>query len=490
MRNWVRLDNYLKTTGLAHYLLLHALVCLLCVCLMNSSTQGQVLQAKWVEQADDRINEIRTGGLRVIVLDLKGDPVEKCQVHVEMKRHAFPFGLSVGAKPFTLSPAANKHHETPVWRCFNAVSVDRVSSWSAIQPEFDRWDFSAIEHVLAWSEQRNLMARWGGVVTVDRGRMPKWAGALKGDALRQAMLTHAKRVIDKYGRRIDQFDLMTHTLDHRQTCEKLGIAFIRKLYQVTDSRVSGLPEAGRLGRICAHYSDAFRGERLQKSLRQITHLKESFVPVQAVAIGVQMNGSVVEAPIRRSLDWLGSAGVPVVLTGMEVAGSSPTGAAINLETSLRTMFSSSNVHGIWFSGCFADEVSNPDAALLDRAGEPTLAGAVFDNLVRKLWWTDAQMKTDQLGNVRLRVFAGLHELTATLPSGEVAKAQVFVYPGKREKLIVMQPMKKSGKFVVPVTGSEKLKTKSTTSGQSRSPAPATPTRRSGGVLPIADPFKN
>jgi hypothetical protein len=59
--------------------------------------EGIEANAPWRKAAQERIDKLRKGDLRVLVLDAAGKPVPGAQVKVEMTRHAFRFGSAVAA---------------------------------------------------------------------------------------------------------------------------------------------------------------------------------------------------------------------------------------------------------------------------------------------------------------------------------------------------------------------------------------------------------
>jgi hypothetical protein len=333
---------------------------------------------------------------------------------------------------------------------FNAVALDAVSNWPATQPTQDKWTFEGVDKAIAFAEERGLSARWGSLISSDAGRMPGWAAGLKGDDLRRAMEAHAKKVFTAYGKRVEQFDVVTQLIDHSHIEDELGFAGIRRLFSLAQQHDGATPH-WPVGRTCLTVDDGFASERLGKVLRHITTLREGFVPVDALAIEVRLNGSLVEAPITRHLKWMGDPGLPVLVTNLEVAGSDESTATINLETALRAMFSQPGVRGIYWAGLRGSELHDEEAALLDGDGHATAAGDLLDTMVRKHWWTDLTAAADDLGNVRQRVFGGRYIITANLPDGSTADAEVFIVPGDKEaKLVVLQPVKASGKVQAPV----------------------------------------
>ena len=90
---------------------------------------AQMMQGPWVEESDQKIDALRKTDLRVIVLDRQGKAVVAAAVTIEQLRHDFTIGFVLGEQGF-----AQGVGDKPVWRCFNAVSLQRLTAWPRLQP--------------------------------------------------------------------------------------------------------------------------------------------------------------------------------------------------------------------------------------------------------------------------------------------------------------------------------------------------------------------
>lgn len=408
------------------------------VVMASPAVDAQMLNAPWVGHAEARIDACRKVAVRVIVLDAAGRPAPGAKLRIVQQRHAFSFGVRLNPDDFrdgVLPPAGRD--EQPVYRCFNAASLDLASNWPTTGPNPGQWDFMLVDDMVTWANRRGMTLRWGSLTSADPGRVPPWVAPLHGRPLLEAYEAHLHAVLGRFGRRIEQFDVHTDATDHDLASSRLGPAVVRRLYE--QARAAA-PQAV-LG---LRFEDGLLGERLAATIRAINDAREDLVPFDAVVIEQRLGGMIVQTPLQKALESLGNVGVPVIVTNLEVGGPTPGAAAINLETVLRTLFAEASVRGIWFAGVASDEVGDPAAALVDAAGQPTPAGTVLDSLIRRLWWTDSAHDADELGNVRTRVFAGVHRLEATLPGGVLADASVYLAPGAHEQVVFVRPLQLTG----------------------------------------------
>ena len=398
--------------------------------LITAAAPAQNMQAPWVDQADARIERHRMTDLRVIVVDAEGRPAPRAKVRVEQVRHDFPFGVVLDVADFEggAQPGAARD-DAPVWRCFNAVSLEQASAWPRVQAEPGQWDFTTVDDMLRWAERRGLVTRWGGLTSADPARVPQWLLALQGKDLAGAVEDHVRTVLVRYGRRVQQFDVHTQMFDHDLLASRLGEPMVRRLHEYAQAMG---PDARRSIR----FEDGLVGARLQRMIERVVEMREAFVPFDSVSVDQRFTGMILQSPLQKAVDALATLKIDVVVSNLEVSGPTPGAAAVNLEVVLRTLFADPTVRGIFLSGVTGGQFTDATAALLDDEGRPTPAGGVYEGLVRGRWWTDFTADADDLGNVQRRVMAGTYHLTALLPGGATAETTVYL-PVSLETRVVL-----------------------------------------------------
>ncbi len=394
---------------------------------------AQVLSAPWKQRAERQIETHRKTDVRVIVQDAAGEPVPDAQVRIEQRRHDFAIGFGVPRAGWP-----DVRGDEPVWRCFNAVSLHHLTPWSRLQPDGPRqWKIEPIEDAVHLARLHGLTVRWGSVISADTGRNPGWVGFLEGSKLRAVLEDHLEHVLFGFGQRVEQFDLYANSLDHDFVERRLGEPMVRLLFE----RAKAIAPRAT---ICIQFEDSLTGPRLEQMVQRITDMRP-FIPIDMIAIEQRITGLMLEAPLSRGLNLLGTLEQDVVISSLEVGGGSESGAAANLDTIMRSLFASPQIKGVWFAGLMPAEVADPYAALFDERGEPTKAGLRLDELFRGTWWTDLTEPTDELGNVYARVFAGTHEITATLPDGTVLHTVVYLAHrpphGRPTHYVLLEPLR-------------------------------------------------
>ena len=399
----------------------------LCATCVGACAQG--LQADWIDENNQRIASVRQTPVRIIVLDSQGQPQAQVPVEVTQLRRAFDVGFAVEPGGFE-----SLDLEASVWRVFNAVSLESVVHWSVTQPKPQvRDDLVAAMWLVDQAQQRGMRVRWGGVISADPAKNPDWLVGLDGRLLEQMIDLHLAEVIEHFGLRVDQFDVYTDTLSHHFVESRLGQPMVRRLYEQAKALA---PRA----QMCMRFTDTLTSQRLPAMVQAVTLMRESFIPVDLIAIEQHITGKVSRTPMRRALEWIGRLDLGVVLVNLEVGGASAESAAVNLETLLRVVMADPNIQGIWMGAMKTSQVSDLSAALFDAKGNPTELGELFDRLWTQLWWTDVLLKTDELGNARTRVFAGVHQITAVLGDGQTVETSVWIEQNNEERIIVLRPV--------------------------------------------------
>lgn len=415
-----------------------AFVLLMAVFLLSlaSHSSAQVLSGQWVKTQQDRIEQYRKGDIRVIVLDAKGQPVPGAQIHVAMQRHDFNFGVRLDPSRFKeVQPVEIPEAQQPIWRLLNAASIEENARWNRLEPEKNQYDWAVTDRMLQWAADHQLKVHWGEVVATDVSHLPLWLTKLDDQDLAAALEAHVTLLSHKLAGRAASWDVITSLPDNHFIQERLGEVMLRRL--VAQAAMLS-PETARGVR----YNDTLAGQRLTDMVQDLTKIRDMQTPISSVSMEIKLGGNVAYVSLERSLQWLAKLGLPINMMNMEVGGPSPQAAAINLETALRTFFAQPQVKGIWLGGIDANQVLDPSSALVNEYDTLTPAGELFVKMVGTNWWSDEIVQADELGNARLRVFAGAYKIQAVWPGGQAATA-AYVNPGQRTQLIIIQQLANS-----------------------------------------------
>ena len=386
---------------------------------------AQILQGEWVDQSQADIDKHRKTDVTVIVLDKQDRAVQGAKVRLVQQRHDFVLGLTVSVD----HQPPPKARTLPVYRCFNAMAMDRYTDWAEfamIGPEVQA------KRLTAWSQAlQPIQKHFGRVISADPAKNHDRLSLLKPAELRDAILARID-LATIYEPAPDRYDLYTDLLNQDMVERKLGQGMISRMF---DRAIAGRKDAAfgvRMRNVISLQSGRDFASTVQK-------LEVRQVPFDHVTIEQPFHGPIQPNALRRMLDeYVAPLPVPVTFAKLEVGGPTPVAAAIKLETLLRLAFAQPRIEGIYFSGLFDDEVLEENASLLGGDRKPTASGEVLDAMFTKLWHSDEGDTTDERGNVEARVYTGWYDLAATLPDGTEIKSKAYIPKDERAKIVVLQ----------------------------------------------------
>jgi endo-1,4-beta-xylanase len=401
-----------------------------------TSVTSQTIEAPWQAAAQKQIDRLRKVEMALLVLDAKGQPVPGAAVSVKMSRHAFAWGVGLDRASLEKQPAVGR--DEAVWRCFNTLSPTAAGQWTSVEPKPNARQFADMRALAGLARGSNLSLRWGTLIPTDTGRWPAFTAELQSQTLRTSMIELARAVLWESSISTESIDLLTYCVPRPGAAKSFSAAEVRQLYEsvrVINPRVT-------LG---VGFEDAFTGERPATVVTTLDSLLRAQVHPDVVTLECRLTGNVTERALRQTVNAVTDLSFPVFISGLEVGGWTPQAAAQGLDTALSVFFSTPGVVGVSLAGVRSTGLSDPTAALLDESNRPTPAGQTLENLLRQRWWTEMNVVSDELGQVRERVFAGWHKIVATLPDGSRAEVEVYIAPtawGATEvpRAVVVQPL--------------------------------------------------
>ena len=187
------------------------------------------------------------------------------------------------------------------------------------------------------------------------------------------------------------------------------------------------------------FDGGLQGPRVGDVRQAIDDANGQFLDLDGYTIRQRFAGKVEQDELTRNLNALAALCPAIVVSGLEVGGPTAVDRTINMERILRTLFAEPKVKGIYFAGFTADQLADPDAALIDAEGNLTGAGRSVDQLFGETWWTDLTVNSDLLGEATARVFLGTHTVTVTFADGETLTVPLRVnVASDPPRLVVLQ----------------------------------------------------
>ena len=383
--------------------------------------RGREADAPWRAAAAERIERLRKGDLTITVTR-GGQPVAGTEVHVKMTRHAFGFGSAVVAKTLLQSGPDGDRYRAVILENFNKVVLENDLKWQGW--ETDRATGLA---AVAWLRAHDIAVRghclvWPGWTNLPAKLKPL---ANSPDPLRQTVLAHIADELGALRGQCVEWDVVNEAFNNTD---------LQTLFTgVPRDSAPDWPE-----RHAAPLADWFRAAHTADPtakldindysilssgghdtphqdhyFRTIRALLDADAPVQG--IGLQSHFAEDLTPPARLLEILdrfATLGLPMQGTEHDINLYDEPLQADYTRDYLTVMFSHPSVIGVLTWGFWEKRHWIPAAAYYRADWTLRPAGEVWQNLVRKTWWTDTTAKTGDQGAISLRGYIGDYEITA------------------------------------------------------------------------------
>jgi endo-1,4-beta-xylanase len=419
-----------------------------------------------MQNARERIEQIRKGDFTLKVLNGKGDPVNG-EIEILLDSHEFRFGANLTAV-YRLSkhdPARQKGLDV-ISKLFNHVRVG--SFWRHDEPRQGsplRWD--DVDEQVRWAQKHDMTMRYHCLIYTHEPVLPSWHKDIQRTEDWWPLIEKRIKVVAaRYGRLIYEYDVINEMVLHRD--EEL---------RYTTHPPLGNPQNGiRVFEIAEKYlPDAVLVPLETHTLTKENPIqKDVFAYYRALldggakvgAIGHQAHfyakgsmpfevghpeagkGAFTMAKLEEGLDWLSELGKPIHITEF----SPPSRGVLRQMKKLKQPGLSNEEIAAWETNYYTLVFSKPyihqitrwfvidlvggkgvDAGLVTRDGKFKPSYFVLRKLLRETWTTDWK-GTVQNGSVTFRGFYGNYKVKI---SGYKEAEVFFGVDGDRRKKLVL-----------------------------------------------------
>ncbi len=402
----------------------------------GSTYGGREPEAPWRAAAADRIERIRKGDLRVVVVGPDGQPVPGVNVGVRLQKHSFWFGTAVSSRILARTEEGERYR---AWtkRLFNKVTVENEMKWSPWEgdPRYPDARRKAIE-VWNWARSNGLAMRGHTLVWGSPEFLPADVSGLGPDALRARIDAHIRDEMSVFAGGIVEWDVHSEPITAPGLTNVLGWDAAARWYQLAEELDPGARmytnEVGAL----ENPADA----QLEAFLDYVRGMRELGAPVEGISPQSHFFGGPLLSPeaLLRKLDRLAELGLEIQPDQFEVVLSDPACQADYLRDYYTVAFSHPSVVGVVAWGYWQSDMWMPPAALLRSDGSLTPSGLAYQDLVLGKWWTRDDAVTGADGAVTVRGFLGEYRVTAELP-GRHAETTVVLPRGGSEVRLELPP---------------------------------------------------
>ncbi|KAJ4834733.1 Glycoside hydrolase, 10 [Turnera subulata] len=302
---------------------------------------------------------------------------------------------------------------------FRWVVFANELKWSWTEPQQGVFNYREADQLLDLCERYNLQVRGHCIFWEKEDAIPSWVQSLNATGLMAAVQNHLSDLLTRYKGKFRHYDVDNEMLHGSFFIDRLGKGIQANMFKTAHQ----LDPSAILFVNDYHIGDGSDSRSTpEKYVQQILDLQEQGAPVGG--IGVQGHIDVPVGPIVSSaLDKLGTLGIPIWFTELEVASDNEYVRADDLEVMLREAFAHPSVEGVVLWGFWELYMFRRNAHLVNADGKINAAGKRFLAL-KKEWLSNAYGSIDVLREFRFRGFHGTYNVEIVSSSKQVNKTFV------------------------------------------------------------------
>lgn len=371
---------------------------------------GMSSDSPWRADADKRIEQYRKGDLAIQVVDTDGNPVSGVDVHVQMTRHAFPFGSVYNTRWFHGSKADSEDgqkYRQMFKELFNIGVDEGAMKWPGWENP-DAW--AGINNALDWMKANDIAVRGHCLVWGSFLRMPKDIPNIidKPEQLKRRVIDHIHDAVGATRGKVVTWDVVNEPQSHKDVFTHLDVEVMADWFKAAH-------EANPDIRLTLNETTTGSMEGGEHIFEQ--HAKMLLAKGTPItALGFQSHFSQIGMPIDRvyqTLERFAKLGLDLEITEFDYSGVDEKMQAAFTRDYMTICFSHPKVVSFLFWGFWEGSHWRPDRALFNQDWSIKPNGQAYKDLVFGKWWTDEQLSTDSRGKIQTRGFLGDYTITLT-----------------------------------------------------------------------------
>jgi endo-1,4-beta-xylanase len=372
--------------------------------------QGSEPTAGWRKAAEVRIEKVRKGDLTVLVKDGAGSPVSGAQVAVRMKKHAFLWGTAVNASAFSngrMTPENLERYKQEILKNFNFSVMENETKWPQWSNVANR---PATIKVIDWLRDNGVLVRGHNLV------WPSWnnsnvkeAVEAKGNPpqLAKVILDHISETTRELRGKFVDWDVINEPFTNHDFMDILGRQVMVDWFKAARA---GDPDA----KLYINDFNVIAGDdraHQDDFAATIKYLIDAGAPLNGIGLQGHFPSRVtpMDELIRR-VERYAAFGRELEVTEFDINTSDEGTQADYTRDLMIYMFSNPSVKAFVMWGFWEGAHWIPSGAMMRRDWSLKPNGQVYQDLVFKRWWTNADGKTGTKGTFKTRAFLGDYEI--------------------------------------------------------------------------------
>ncbi|CAK9315717.1 unnamed protein product [Citrullus colocynthis] len=377
---------------------------------MDSVSLQPFTQEQWKAHQDQAIEKHRKRRVKIQAINKEGNPLANATITLQLWRSGFPVGCAINRNILNNSPYQNWFLSR-----FTTTSFENEMKWYSTEQTPGHVDYSVSDAMIQFTSNHNIAVRGHNIFWDDPQYQQGWLKSLSMRDLYRAARRRLDSVMSKYRGQVIAWDVENENLHFNFFESKLGWYASGLFYNWAMKVDRSIPLFMNEFNTIEYSGDAASSPA--RYLQKLDAIRR-FPGNSGGRFGIGLESHFGPSPnipyMRSAIDTLGSAGVPIWLTEVDVSNS--PNQAYNLEQVLREGFSHPKVNGIviWSAwspgGCYR-------MCLTDNNFNNLPTGNVVDKLLKE-WGIKGSITatTDANGFFEGSLFHGEYEMQISHPS--------------------------------------------------------------------------
>lgn len=373
----------------------------------------------WKIAANQRIEQIRKGDARILIVDGLGRGVGGIGVRARQIDHRFAFGSVVN-----LNLVFDERYRDFFLDHFEWAVFENETKWFFNEPNRDYVTYSKADAIYEVCAEHGIKVRGHCVFWAKEEYTPWWLRSDPPELLRKEVDERLDSAVPHFAGRFLHWDVNNEMLDGDFFRRKLGPEIEPYMF----SRAHALDPAALL--FVNDYSTVeCCPSRTEALINQVNSLMARGAPIHGIGVQGHYWGPTVD-PVAtlQGLDRLATLDRPIWITEYDTVNPDEHARAEALENLYRAAFSHPAVEGILMWGFWAgSHWRGADAAIVNLDWTINAAGVRYEALQEE-WTTDLSAPTGPDGVFAFRGFHGTYTINAQMPGGP-RRARLNLEPG-------------------------------------------------------------
>jgi GH35 family endo-1,4-beta-xylanase len=356
--------------------------------------------------------------LTVHVADAAGKPVKGAIVKIDQVQQEFRFGTAAPAHLIADKSDVGDHFRADLAKFFNTVTFENDLKWHQIAPE----DYAEVDEAFKWLEAHGFRVRGHNLVWGSYQNLPNGIKEMSDEQILDTLRTRVQSMVTRFKGRIYLWDVVNEAISECQLWDRLGWDKFVQVYRwardadpkvtlaYNDFDWTEEEETGTKHRLAA--------------MKLVKSMLAQGTPIDA--IGLQSHDGVPLTPIARVIEItneIAKFGKPLEVTEYDLGVWDDKFNGEYLRDFLTAMYSVPQVQSFIMWGFWegAHWRAAEGGAMVRKDWSLRPAALIWEDLVRRQWWTKVALPTAATGTAHARAFCGTVRVSVTLHGKTVSK---------------------------------------------------------------------